>query len=638
MKRPRVPHLNPSLRRFPAAGLAAIGLLAFEPTRGAEAGTHQPAPTGIASTSPYYLNPCVDSNQDRIEDYLLGIPEPVSDLYVIFDDAGWNPAVRRAQVEALLVGGPASVRYVSEYSPYVFIDDVEFGVPRVIPPDLQDVLALPGVIGVRAYQRFILTTMTAGTPAEPRPWHETPKDEIDPGELPPGGGVFELGTGGVPLAPAIAPAPVLPTTLVYFVDSGIDGSDAWWGIDAPNEDPLKPDLAQDPKDIAMLKHGTFVKGAAMQTAYALSPGVPHGLIRYADVRVAVGLNGETTTLELTRAFDAIVTHVKHEAAHGRTPRVIVNVSYDTDGGIANHDIIYPKSEGRVAPLAAADRDELRPTAPPAVGARLESGVGPAPLAPNDPCAVELFDTAFRTLGTNHAATIVVGAGNDGQRASYVINPVGRSYHTTIVAAAMEPRTGNPAAYSCYGTAPGGMAQNGHPDLAAWGTMRVSGFDHQLQGTSISTAIVSGVAAATLHKSPTLAPKALLSLLASKGATIPTVLNHWYGDARVKTPNDPRQGTPAPSDTLGAPLPGVQLVAGNERVTLTQPRSGTLTLQLFNVSGRLVRTLHDGPMAPGRHEFDITRGDAAESPLAGGLYFVRAAGGEGVRVAKLLLRR
>jgi hypothetical protein len=57
-----------------------------------------------------------------------------------------------------------------------------------------------------------------------------------------------------------------------------------------------------------------------------------------------------------------------------------------------------------------------------------------------------------------------------------------------------------------------------------------------------------------------------------------------------------------------------------------------------VTGRLVRTLADGVIAPGRHElaFDGRADDG--SPLPAGLYFVRAADSSGSTVTKRLIRR
>lgn len=606
-----------------------------------------PAPDVIEPATPYYLDPCTDQNGDGVEDYLLRITDRDCDLYAIFDAVGWNPAVREAQVRAILLAHPLTlitIDYTSSGSPYIFLGNVDFGDPRAIPLELQEILQLPGIVGIRAYQRFLLTQMTSGTPVEPRPKDDVILEVLGPDgrPLPPGGATLPGGVGdglsGRNAAAPVAPLPVVPSTLIYFVDSGIDGGGAYWGIDAPVDDPLWPQRGTDPKDLSTQKHGTFMKEAALQTALGELPGVPASSVRFADVRVAVGPNGETTTLELTRAFDAILAHIKYEAGRGITPRVVINVSYDTDGGIANHDIIYPKAEGRISPLGRAAGSELAGAGGAPSDAPRSAGRAAALSTPPDPCAIELFDNVYRSLNTTHGATIVVGAGNDGLRASYVINPMGRSFFATIVAAAIEPRTGQPASYSCFGTAPGGIGQNGHPDLAAVGTLPVQGFKYQLQGTSVATAVVSGVAAATLVKKPTLSPAALLTDLISKGSAIPSVGDHWYGDARVKTRRDHISGVPAPTDSAGAPTPHPVLLAGADRVAFEHPAGGAVTVRVFNVAGRLVRTLHDGPMAAGRHEFQFAGQDDAGAPLAGGLYFVRASGPGGAQVAKLLLRR
>ena len=59
-----------------------------------------------------------------------------------------------------------------------------------------------------------------------------------------------------------------------------------------------------------------------------------------------------------------------------------------------------------------------------------------------------------------------------------------------------------------------------------------------------------------------------------------------------------------------------------------PGDGRVTLRLFDVRGRLVRTLHDGPLPAGRHGYDWDGRDDGGRPLPSGPYFYRLeAGGE-----------
>jgi hypothetical protein len=51
------------------------------------------------------------------------------------------------------------------------------------------------------------------------------------------------------------------------------------------------------------------------------------------------------------------------------------------------------------------------------------------------------------------------------------------------------------------------------------------------------------------------------------------------------------------------------------------------LQIVDVAGRTVRTLVEGPVAPGRHQAHWDGRDAAGRPVASGIYFLRLAAGK-----------
>ncbi len=74
------------------------------------------------------------------------------------------------------------------------------------------------------------------------------------------------------------------------------------------------------------------------------------------------------------------------------------------------------------------------------------------------------------------------------------------------------------------------------------------------------------------------------------------------------------------------------------IALDLPRAGEVSLRLYDIRGRLVRTLHDGQLAEGRHELVWFGDDDTGRALASGVYFyeVRAAGEE--RIGKLALVR
>ena len=589
-----------------------------------------------AAAAPYYTTPCRDLNNDRIEDFLMDTPETTVDMYVVFEAATWDPVTARATVQSILDNRHSSavIVYVGRWSPYVFLKQVKFGTPKETPLELLDILDRPHVVGLRAYERFPLNTRRIDDEMEPQPigGHLLPgQDGSDPGH--PG----DPSTGATPRAvgtpaPAPQPLPTLPRLLTYFVDSGINGTGQYWGIDAAKDDPLLPKQAHDPGDISPNAHGTFVQHVAAATLRKEAPGgVPFAA--WADVRVGVGPAAETTTLELTRGFDAIVAHIEEERQMGHLFRPVVNVSYDTDGPIANHDIIYPAPGGPLDPRAADA--SLTPSSRAARG----SNPRPATAAPygGPPCDTPLFDNVFHLLADVYDGILVIGAGNDGRNAAYVINEVGLSSHSTFVVAAVDPVTGKPSDYSCFGNAPGGQPQNGHPDVAALGRTRAEGFDYDLEGTSISTAFCSGEIAAALARSPHLGADQLRAQLISKGSSLPDTGPRWYGETHIHVPGD-RQAVAGAG--FGAPerRPTLIFPGSGERLTVVAGRDAGPSVRIFSVTGRLVRTLADRDLSPGRHEVAFDGRGSDGSPLPAGLYFVRVADPAGTSVTKLLVRR
>jgi len=76
--------------------------------------------------------------------------------------------------------------------------------------------------------------------------------------------------------------------------------------------------------------------------------------------------------------------------------------------------------------------------------------------------------------------------------------------------------------------------------------------------------------------------------------------------------------------------------GETRFTLTLDRAASATVRVHDLSGRLVATLHDGPLSAGEHAF-TWRGNAVDGSIApSGIYFVRAVSG-GVGATRKLVR-
>ncbi len=74
------------------------------------------------------------------------------------------------------------------------------------------------------------------------------------------------------------------------------------------------------------------------------------------------------------------------------------------------------------------------------------------------------------------------------------------------------------------------------------------------------------------------------------------------------------------------------------IALDLPRAGEVSLRLYDIRGRLVRTLHDGPLAEGRHELVWFGDDDAGRALASGVYFYEAKAVGEERIGKLTLVR
>ena len=72
------------------------------------------------------------------------------------------------------------------------------------------------------------------------------------------------------------------------------------------------------------------------------------------------------------------------------------------------------------------------------------------------------------------------------------------------------------------------------------------------------------------------------------------------------------------------------------IAYSVPRAGRVTLQVFDVAGRLVATLFDGDRAAGRHTASWGGRDAAGVAVGSGVYFVRLEAGGVVRTQKVVL--
>ncbi len=74
------------------------------------------------------------------------------------------------------------------------------------------------------------------------------------------------------------------------------------------------------------------------------------------------------------------------------------------------------------------------------------------------------------------------------------------------------------------------------------------------------------------------------------------------------------------------------------ITLALPRASNVTVKLYDIRGREVRTLHDGLLAAGRHELTWLGDDGAGRATASGVYFYEVKAAGEVRIGRLALVR
>jgi hypothetical protein len=97
-------------------------------------------------------------------------------------------------------------------------------------------------------------------------------------------------------------------------------------------------------------------------------------------------------------------------------------------------------------------------------------------------------------------------------------------------------------------------------------------------------------------------------------------NESDGSLLVNNPTDAPVISGATTFALESVTPNPFGSAASVRLAL--PREARAVVEIVDVTGRRVRTLHDGTLAPGRHEITWSGDDASGRPLAAGIYFVR----------------
>jgi hypothetical protein len=122
---------------------------------------------------------------------------------------------------------------------------------------------------------------------------------------------------------------------------------------------------------------------------------------------------------------------------------------------------------------------------------------------------------------------------------------------------------------------------------------------------------------------------------------------WFGSGvscklPVNISGVPGDGTPTEVPvvtvaSLGPAWPNP--MSAGTRITLTQGSAGgAVRLEIFDVTGRMVRRLVDGPLPVGPHELAWDGRAADGSRVVDGMYFYRLSTADGVQAKKLVVIR
>ena len=76
--------------------------------------------------------------------------------------------------------------------------------------------------------------------------------------------------------------------------------------------------------------------------------------------------------------------------------------------------------------------------------------------------------------------------------------------------------------------------------------------------------------------------------------------------------------------------------GHTSFLLALPAASDVHLRIFDATGRLVRSVHDGVMDAGRHTFEWNGRDDAGQSAAAGFYFLRADSPQGTKSVRMML--
>ncbi|HET9250761.1 MAG TPA: S8 family serine peptidase [Candidatus Eisenbacteria bacterium] len=158
------------------------------------------------------------------------------------------------------------------------------------------------------------------------------------------------------------------------------------------------------------------------------------------------------------------------------------------------------------------------------------------------------------------------------------------------------------------------------------------------GTSFAAPLVAGVAGLVRARYPSLTPAQIRQHLVSTGDVIAYDLaigpkvNASTAVSSVPTAVEIEATSPSARRLRVTPNP----FRGAGRIRFDLPAPGEASVAIYDVTGRLVRTLAEGTRSSGPHTIDWDGRDDRGTPLGAGIYFVRLAAGPDVRKAKVVV--
>ena len=78
--------------------------------------------------------------------------------------------------------------------------------------------------------------------------------------------------------------------------------------------------------------------------------------------------------------------------------------------------------------------------------------------------------------------------------------------------------------------------------------------------------------------------------------------------------------------------------GGTQFGIDLPTRSDVVVEVFNIAGRLVRTLWDAPLQPGQHDILWDGRDARGNPVASGVYYLKQKTHAGEAEEKLVIIR